>query len=290
MKKVFLSIIVIIAAALNAFAVNDTTVVNIEVAGVHYTRTTANPQISGVYEEKVDSITTQGTKTTYHIVEDIPIFNLLAGKKNKNRECFNPHIAQFSVGMNKPLNTVNDIPDNNIAKSTTITFIPFDHGFRISRNFGLAIGAGFEWENYRMTDDQIFYRVDKELKVVDVKSFGANAQLEKSKVRTFGFIIPVMLEVQGSSHFSPFFSVGAALNIVPKSRYKSQIIVNDEMQRFRSSQLHHNPFGCDLMAQVGLGSFGLFARYSLTETFKSGHGPQMKALTCGITLFVGDKR
>lgn len=276
MKRVLISIAIIFFAALNAFAVNDTTIVNVEVGG---------RLLFGTYEERVDSITKDGTKTTYHIVEDIPIFNLITGKKRDKCQHFEPHLAQFSVGMNKPMDIVGDVPDNNIAKSTTITFIPFDHGFSITRNLGLTIGAGFEWENYRLTDDQVFYRVGKELKVVDVKSFDPNAQFEKSKLRTFGFIFPVMLEVQGSSTHSPFFSVGAALNIVPSSRYSSQIIIDDEMQKFHSSQLHHNPIGCDLMAQIGYGSFGLFARYSLTETFKSGHGPQMKTLTFGISLF-----
>lgn len=286
MKRVLILITFIIVSVLNAFAVNDTTIVNVEIGGVRYTReTTTNTPISGVFEESLDSITTDGTKTTYHIVEDIPIFNLISGKKQHRDNYFEPHVAQFSVGMNKPMNTIGDVPDNNIAKSITITFIPFECGYRIAHNFGLTFGAGFEWENYNLTDNQLFYRVDKELKVLDIKEFGANAQLEKSKFRKFGFIVPVMLEVHGSSSRSPFFSVGAALNLVPRSRYNSKIIVDDEMQNFKSSQLHHNPVGCDLMAQVGYGLFGFYARYSLTETFKSGHGPQMKALTFGISFF-----
>ncbi|MDO4461580.1 MAG: hypothetical protein Q4C30_03655 [Bacteroidia bacterium] len=295
MKKTILSAVAILLSVLNAFAENnnDTTIVyngmNIhlsasDASSVNVNITKANSTVyTAVYEEKSDSAS---AKTTYHISEDIPLLNLL-NKNNKQRSSFNHHMSGFSVGFNSPMNTVNDCPDNNVARSINITFIPFEKAWGFTKNFGLGIGLGFEWENYRLTDDEFFKYENGSLNLVDVKEAfnNPNASVDESKLRTFGFIMPIMLEINRGKYNSPFISMGIVLNVVPTSHYYSKVSVDDQIMKYKTRGLHHNVFGCDLMAQLGCKKVGIFARYSMTELFKSDHGPKMNTLTVGLSWY-----
>lgn len=293
MKKIIISTITIFLSVLNAFGENgnDTTIVyngmdihlSVNESSINVNVTKSNSTVySAVYEQKSDSVS---AKTTHRLIEDIPLLNLLSRDNNKKHTTFRPHLSSLAVGFNKPMKTENDCPDNNVARSTNITLIPFDHGFAINKYLGLAVGFGFEWENYRLTDDEFFKYENGILETRNVKEIGPNATVEESKMRTFGFVFPIMLELNQGNFNSLFCSAGIVLNINPGSHYYSKISVDDEIMKFKCDDLHHNVFGYDFMAQVGYKKMGLFARYSMTEVFKSNHGPKMNALTFGMNWF-----
>lgn len=45
-----------------------------------------------------------------------------------------------------------------------------------------------------------------------------------------------------------------------------------------------NPFKVDLMARIGWGKINLYGKYSLTELFKEGRGPELTPFSFGICL------
>lgn len=294
MKNAILSMLTVLMSVVSAFGenVNDTTIVyngmDIHISGneastVKVAITSSNSTVfSAVYEEQSDTVS---VRTIHRIREDIPLLNLLSSDSRghkKRHNYFDPHIGSFNVGFNFPENTSNGIPDNNVARSINITFIPFDHGFAFSKNAGLGIGFGFEWENYRLTDDEFFKYEEGMLTVANVKTiFGPNAHMDDSKLRTFGFVFPIMWCVNNRGLN---FNAGVVANVVPLSRFNSKVSVDDEVMKFRCKGLHHNPFGCDLAAKIGYRDIGIFARYSLTDLFKDDHGPKMRTLTCGLSF------
>ena len=171
-----------------------------------------------------------------------------------------------------------------------------------SHHAGLFTGLGFEFLNYKLSDNVTLgangdstYAVPMELPV-----------LNKNKLRQIGLRVPLMLEfntaraklpadvaelaaAKGSWGFSRKNNFHLSAGVVGtwyfdtmyKQKYKEG---GNNMKNRSKDDFNLLPYRLAARAQVGFGSVNLFAEYALTPMFEKGTAPEMNAVNFGITL------
>jgi len=56
------------------------------------------------------------------------------------------------------------------------------------------------------------------------------------------------------------------------------------IKRVEDKGLNVSPLSLDYYAQIGYGSFNVFAKYSPFSIFESGKGPDVRAVSLGLVL------
>ena len=96
-----------------------------------------------------------------------------------------------------------------------------------------------------------------------------------------------MLEWQPGGLDDDFFvSVGiiCAVKTYSVSKIKFKNESGDMIKRVEDKGLNVSPLSLDYYAQIGYGSFNVFAKYSPFSIFESGKGPDVRAISLGLLL------
>lgn len=300
MRKIIIAAVAFLVALfqLNAIEVTDTTfmyqnktVVLNDSAGkiTVKVRNNDSTEVKQVYEGVFSN---EKSVEKWTVMEDwginLPILDKLKKKSNKKMEA---HWAGLGWGFA-------NIADNGMAinnlegislrseKSNEFYFNPFEKIIPISgNNLGITTGLGFTWRNYHLDNNQHLQEVNHVIEVVDATP-GVNYKF--SRFRTFGLSIPLLLEFQ--NHLGTkdlfFLSAGIVGNVNTYSSYRLKYTTLDggDVNKVVGKGLNINPLTIDYMAQIGYGSWSIYAKYSPISIFQSQKGPQVNHIAMGATL------
>lgn len=231
--------------------------------------------VSQVYVSNSDST---ARVQTWNVDDRFTFSDLLPSNwGGRAKSSFSAHSDYFYVGFNKAIG--GDV-DNEVWYSTEIGFNVISHEHAHGANHGIWYGLGFNWRNWRLSDDRMFTYRDKK---VTANAAPDTMDIDFSRLRTFRFNIPVAYEWQNLGGKPFFIQVGAEAEISPmvrlKTTYKS---VSGDDRTIRHNDIRHNILGCSVFATLGYKDWALYARYIPTPLFSSKRGPDFTALTFGI--------
>lgn len=273
MKKLLLSLLILFAAAtLSAQEGTDSTVTKKDTS---YTIEWGNKTIIVIDNDG---------KTKTKEVDTIKIDSKPSQRHN--------HYAGIDFGVNGFLNESNSVDLGEDAKfmdlnyygswSVALNFI--DSYIPIAKEkFGIVIGAGFEFNKYKLSRDISMVNFkDSTFGVVD-----SSKSIEKNLFKTEMINVPIMFETNlgKDADHSFHLSVGGMLSYRLGSKVKQIFDQDGEEYKTKSrGEYNLNPFRLNLMGRIGYGNFTVFATYSLTPLFEDDRGPELYPFTVGVSL------
>ena len=225
------------------------------------------------------------------VVEEIGIQIPFFGKSNeKHHGKMEPHWAGIGWGFANISNTsfkINNIDGVSLKSGSSSEFFVnlIEKILPIYKNkLGITTGLGFNWRTYSLDYNTHFVNNNG---LTDVYDAPVGVKYEYSKLKTAHITLPVLLEWQPGGLDDDFFvSVGIICGVktysVSKIKFKNES--GDMIKRVEDKGLNVSPLSLDYYAQIGYGSFNVFAKYSPFSIFESGKGPDVRAVSLGLLL------
>jgi hypothetical protein len=275
------------------------TVVHFKKKIVHIQDSTGQVRVKVLSEDSVpynkvyEGVFSDGkTYEKYTVVEeiglDIPILNKMINKKKKKSYEMEPHWAGIGWGFANVADAnfnINDIDGLSLKSQSSSEFYLnlFEKIMPVVGNcFGVTTGLGMGWHNYHLAGSKHLYD-NKGVTVIEE----TNYKYDFNRLRTFQFTVPLLLEWQPTfqNDHKTYVSVGAIGCINTYSSYKEEYIGSDGGKiKTATKGMNVIPVSVDFMAQIGHGSFGLYAKYSPFSIFEGGKGPNVRGVSLGATL------
>jgi hypothetical protein len=225
------------------------------------------------------------------VVEEIGLQIPFLGKSNERHQGkMEPHWAGIGWGFANISNAsfkINNIDGVSLKSGSSSEFFVnlIEKILPIYKNkLGITTGLGFNWRTYSMDYNTHFVNSNG---LTDVYDAPVGVKYEYSKLKTAHITLPVLLEWQPGGLDDDFFvSVGIICGVktysVSKIKFKNES--GDMIKRVEDKGLNVSPLSLDYYAQIGYGSFNVFAKYSPFSIFESGKGPDVRAVSLGLVL------
>lgn len=225
------------------------------------------------------------------VVEEIGLQIPFLGKSNERHQGkMEPHWAGIGWGFANISNAsfkINNIDGVSLKSGSSSEFFVnlIEKILPIYKNrLGITTGLGFNWRTYSLDYNTHFVNNNG---LTDVYDAPVGLKYEYSKLKTAHITLPVLLEWQpGGLHDNFFVSAGIICGIktysVSKIKFKNES--GDMIKRVEDKGLNVSPLSLDYYAQIGYGSFNVFAKYSPFSIFESGKGPDVRAVSLGLVL------
>ena len=155
----------------------------------------------------------------------------------------------------------------------------------VNRGFGVSLGLGFDWRNYKMT---IIHRMnlngeggikpDVDPEEVEPRS---------SRIKVFSLGIPLLIS-QKFGRSGMGVTAGAILNFNTHASLKTDYRTanGNEIEEYAEG-FHHRRITVDLFGCLQFWkSCGLYVRYSPQSVLQGHNSPQFRPLSAGIMLFL----
>lgn len=218
---------------------------------------------------------------------NIPFLNKPVKKKGK----MEPHWAGLGWGFANFVDgdfTLNNVDGVSLKSelSNEFYFNPIEKIVPlIGNNFGVTTGFGLNWRNYHLDKNQHLLEVNDVVAAYDAP---VDVTYNYSRLRVFSLTVPVLFEFQhnlGTKH-KFFISAGVVGGVNTSSSYRIKYTESDgdKENRVESKGLNIAPLTLDYMAQIGYGSWSVYAKYSQFNLFQSQKGPQVQPVSLGATL------
>jgi len=154
----------------------------------------------------------------------------------------------------------------------------------IGNSVGLVSGVGFEFNNY-------YFKKPGEITVgkdgvtyMDIAGY-SEMTVEKSKLVTYYFNIPLLLEFQIPSRNHNRFYISAGVIGGVKLGQHSKIVTKQEGKtKNHRNDFNISPLRYSLTARLGYRNIHVFANYSMVSMFDKDQGPEIYPFSIGITL------
>jgi len=214
------------------------------------------------------------------------------------REKFKGHWAGCDIGFNGYLNSdfsTNLAPEDrfmdlNGSKSVTfsINFLQYNIGLqRHKNNFGIVIGAGWTFYNYRTDQAYTFERDAATGKTIGVP-VAEEKSVEKNKITNSFINIPLLFELQVPSS-QPYhrFYISAGPYCGFKVGGHTKLVYKENGNRVKdkgNDDINLNPFQYGAMVRVGYRFINLYATYNFSTFYTNNRGPELYPFTVGLSL------
>jgi len=222
------------------------------------------------------------------VIEEIGInIPFIPKSKTKKTSRMEPHWAGIGWGFlnitdGNQLNNINGVSIQS-EKANEFYFNLSEKILPIYRNnLGLTTGLGFNWKTLYLDTNQYFTEVNGVTELGNL----SGSSVYYSRLRMFYITVPLLLEWQPTFGSNRKFFVSAGviggINTMAssKAKYKDASVV-----RYHNEKgLNAAPITLDGMAQIGYGSWSIYAKYSPYGIFQSQKGPEMRAVSLGATL------
>ncbi len=225
------------------------------------------------------------------VVEEIGLQIPFLGKSNERHQGkMEPHWAGIGWGFANISNSsfkINNIDGVSLKSGSSSAFFVnlIEKILPIYKNkLGITTGLGFNWRTYSLDYNTHFVNNNGLTAVYDAP---VGVKYEYSKLKTAHITLPVLLEWQPGGLDDDFFvSVGiiCAVKTYSVSKIKFKNESGDMIKRVEDKGLNVSPLSLDYYAQIGYGSFNVFAKYSPFSIFESGKGPDVRAISLGLLL------
>ena len=234
---------------------------------------------------------------------------------NKRKDKFDGHWGGIELGING-YNTPDfnmDFPqgyeymDLNIPKSTAFYLNLLEYNVALAKNqkWGMLSGLGFEWHNYRFSNDVWLSMENGTLQSYYI----GGAPVKKTKLMVCYMTVPVIFEFQtnnksrlNSFHVGVGVVGGLRIGTHTKVKFENKNssyylatplslptdpegwLTSASKKMKNHNDFYLNPMKLDATVRVGWSCINLFATYSLTKMFRDNRGPELYPWTVGITL------
>jgi hypothetical protein len=163
--------------------------------------------------------------------------------------------------------------------------------FKTNPHWSVALGPGIASDN--MYFDKMTVGIKDNTSSVRFNDVSDTSHFKKYKLSTNYLEAPVELRYRfnpDDDKKSVKIALGAKVGTLLNAHIKGTTFQNSGNQTLNdytlkeSSKKFFSKQRLSVMGRVGIGSFSLFASYSVTPVFKEGLGPTAKPLTIGLTL------
>ncbi len=152
----------------------------------------------------------------------------------------------------------------------------------IKDRFYISPGIGINWNNY-FFENNISIGTSNDTTIFSADTVVDN---DKYKLRATYLQIPVVLGVRIGKVEKP---IGLQFGVIGGYKIRSLVKRKYSIDEARYKEkvrddFNINPFKVDLVARLGYGDFGCFAKYSVTSLFENDKAPELYPFSFGITL------
>jgi hypothetical protein len=163
--------------------------------------------------------------------------------------------------------------------------------FKTDPHWSVALGPGIASDN--MYFDKMTVGIADPTTRVLFHDVADTSHFKRYKLSVNFLEVPVELRYRfnpGNDRKSVKLAIGAKVGTLINAHTKGKILQNSAGQTLndftskQSSKAFFNKQRLSFMGRVGIGSWSLFASYSVTPVFKEGLGPTVRPLTVGLTL------
>lgn len=141
-------------------------------------------------------------------------------------------------------------------------------------------GVGVNWKNYRMTGLTRFVKEDNQVKLAD---YPEGAEVKFSRLKVFSWTMPFLLNYDITRKID--FSVGPVINFNTHASLKTRYTLDGKKVKETAKDLHQSRVTVDLLATFGVGSIGIYAKYSPCKVLNTDFGPDFRGFSAGMTIW-----
>ena len=180
-----------------------------------------------------------------------------------------------------------DFMELRAARSRNINLNILQYDLTVSDNkIGFVTGLGFEFNNYRFSDNVSITKENRE--IVPVYYDEAGIDLDRTRFRAIYLNVPLLIEFQ-TNHTRrsrrAYVSAGVTggVNIGSSTR----VVYKDNSSRGRErvrDDFYLSPFRYGLSFRTGYRSLNLYANYYPTPLFQKGKGPELYPFAVGFSI------
>ncbi|MBR1667305.1 MAG: hypothetical protein IJ693_03380 [Bacteroidaceae bacterium] len=152
----------------------------------------------------------------------------------------------------------------------------------VGRNGVFVIGLGIGWRNYRMTNRQMFAK--HEDGSISVEPYPEGADPKFSRIKTFGFILPLKYYHKVGHGRRTFFAVGPELYYMPHASLKTRYRTEEGKQTLKDNKLHFNKFSVGIGAEFCVQGLGVYYKYNPFNLLDTDYGPKFSTMTVGLKV------
>lgn len=187
--------------------------------------------------------------------------------------------AHFGWGFVIPTNVQDGISFSD-GSSIEIFFTPIDMEFYLNhkRKDYFSVGLGFDWRNYRMTNDTRFVRTDDGDVALGVYPPGAKPKF--SRIKVFSINFPVLYHHKFDKDWG--FGLGGILNWNTYASIKSKYKLDGGTHKFVDKDINHRKFTVDMMGIFYNPLFDFYVKYSPMDVLKE---PSVKFRALSVGFF-----
>lgn len=160
---------------------------------------------------------------------------------------------------------------------------------RLGRKGLVRIGLGFDWRNYRMTNNQMFLKdgptgviTVAPMNAENVGSTAANIEPQFSRIHTFSLSVPLKFyyKISRKAHIA----MGPELYFTPHASLKTRFKEDGNKVKLTDKNLHFNRFSVGLGAEVSVCKIGVYYKYNPFNVLSSDFGPGFNSMTVGLKV------
>lgn len=207
--------------------------------------------------------------------------------KSKRKKLY-PHAGGFSIGFAN-LSTRNlDIGNTPDAQ---LQYSSYEIGFQLG-NLAVPVstqhgwlfftGIGFRYQQFNADFNTAFKVVDNYTRQLP----GGDIYYTKSKLSTWHLTVPFMFEWQKKiKRKSLYIQFGVETGVLFYSKSKVKYVEDGNKHKENlDKKLNINPITAEARVGVGIGFFGLYARYGLINFFRSDRGADVIPVSVGFAF------
>lgn len=150
-----------------------------------------------------------------------------------------------------------------------------------SMKTSFSVGMGLHWTQMRVGKGMALTRdLDRTLRLTQAQADWTDC---KGQINMYSVVIPVTFTQRLSHSFG--FSLSAIANLNYYTTAKTEYQIGNLKYTEKYKGLEQRILTADFMATVGWSNaFGIFAKFSPCQPFRSGYGPRFKRWSFGISL------
>lgn len=188
--------------------------------------------------------------------------------------------ACLGLGFVSPTNVSSGM-DFPFGKSWEIFFTPIVFELYMNKAKGdlISLGVGFDWRNYRMTNDVRFMTNDDGTIVLDAYPEGASPKF--SRVKVFSLNFPLLYEHKFNRQWG--LGIGPVFNWNTYGSIKTRFKKDGHNHKLVDKNIGHRKFTIDAMFILENPIVDLYLKYSPMDVLKD-NDLQFQSLSFGIYL------
>ena len=173
--------------------------------------------------------------------------------------------AHLGFGLTAPTGVSSGVKFS-LFSSWEIFFTPFVFELYMSKNKTdlISLGIGFDWRNYRMTNDTRFRKGDDGKVMLD--SYPEGASPDFSRIKVFSLNFPLLYQHQFNRDWG--IGIGPVFNLNTYASVKTRYKKDGGKHEFVEKHIGQRKFTVDIMATLENPLVDLYVKYSPMEVLK----------------------